>query len=65
MREAACLGTTEIFLRVVDSDKDSFRSYAQRFADTLLIKLKDPYWGVRVQSAQALSHVIKAYKEDL
>lgn len=65
MREAACLGTTEIFLRVAEFNKDAFKTHSAKFAESLLVKLRDPYWGVRVQACQALSHLIKAYREEL
>jgi len=65
VREAACLAVSEIYLRLVDFDKVAFQPYALPFAQQLYLKMREPYYGVRNQSITALSHIVKAYKDDL
>jgi hypothetical protein len=65
VREAACLAVSEIYLRLVQFDKEAFQPFAHLLASQLITRVKEPYYGVRNQSITALSHIINAYKEDL
>ena len=66
VREASCLAVSEIYLRLSQFDPSAFKPYAISLARILLTKVKgEPYYGVRNQSITALSHIVKAYKEEV
>jgi hypothetical protein len=53
-------------MRIAPLKREAFgKDLARSFAEALITKTRDPHWGVRVQSVQALGHVWKAYPEEL
>ena len=52
-------------MRLVEYDKEAFKPHVLAFAKILYLKMREPYYGVRNQSITALSHIVKAYNEEL
>lgn len=66
VREAACFALTEIFTRIApEFNREAFRGSALRISEELLARVKDQYWGVRVQACLSLFHITKVYQVEL